>query len=52
MQTLRCPHCHQPLQLELFTSYLGRLGKGCTSAAKKKSSRANGRKGGRPKKKK
>jgi len=48
---LKCPNCKQEIPLSLFTSYLGSRSRGKTSEAKKLSSRLNGRKGGRPKKK-
>jgi hypothetical protein len=36
--------------MELFTAYIGRVGGRQTSKAKKRSSRLNGKLGGRPKK--
>ena len=48
---VRCPHCNKAIPLALFTAHLGSLSKGKTSEAKKRSSRLNGLKGGRPKKK-
>ncbi len=38
--------------MALFTRYIGKLGGSKTSAAKKLSSRENGKKGGRPRKQK
>jgi|ETN07SMinimDraft_1059922.scaffolds.fasta_scaffold621728_2 hypothetical protein len=49
---LKCPHCSKVLSLALFTAYLGSLSKGKTSERKKRSSRENGKLGGRPKKQK
>ena len=48
---LKCPHCSKVLPLALFTAYLGSLSKGKTSDRKKRSSRENGKLGGRPKRK-
>ncbi len=48
---VQCPHCNKAIPLALFTAHLGSLSKGKTSEAKKRSSRLNGLKGGRPKKK-
>jgi len=48
---IQCPHCNKAIPLALFTAHLGSLSKGKTSEAKKRSSRLNGLKGGRPKKK-
>ena len=48
---VQCPHCDKAIPLALFTAHLGSLSKGKTSEAKKRSSRLNGLKGGRPKKK-
>ncbi len=48
---LKCPHCDKVISLELFTAYIGKIGGSKTSAAKKRSSRENGLKGGRPKQK-
>ncbi len=49
---LQCPHCKKTISLALFTAHLGSLSKGKTSERKKKSSRENGKLGGRPKKQK
>ena len=49
---LQCPHCKRALPLTLFTGYLGSLSKGKTSEKKAKSSRENGKLGGRPPKQK
>ena len=49
---IRCPHCNKAIPLALFTAHLGSLSKGKTSERKKKSSRENGKLGGRPKKRK
>ena len=48
---LTCPHCNRKIPLALFTAHIGRVGGSKTSEAKKRSSRLNGLKGGRPKKK-
>jgi len=48
---IQCPHCNKAISLALFTAYLGRLSRGKTSERKKKSSRENGKLGGRPKQK-
>jgi len=48
---IHCPHCNGRLPLSLFTAYLGRQSKGKTSERKKRASRLNGLKGGRPKQK-
>jgi hypothetical protein len=48
---VQCPHCNKAIPLALFTAHLGSLSKGKTSEAKKRSSRLNGLKGGRPKRK-
>ena len=45
---IRCPHCEKDIPLALFTSALGKM----TTPRKVKSSRENGRKGGRPRKQK
>ena len=47
---IQCPHCNKAIPLALFTAHLGSLSKGKSSEAKKRSSRLNGLKGGRPKK--
>jgi len=49
--SLRCPHCRKELPMALFTTFIGKIGGSKTSEAKKRSSRLNGLKGGRPKKK-
>ena len=48
---LKCPHCDKGIVLTLFTAYIGKLGGSKTSPAKKRSSKLNGEKGGRPPKK-
>jgi len=48
---VQCPHCHKAIPLALFAAHLGSLSKGKTSERKKKSSRENGKLGGRPKQK-
>ena len=48
---LKCPHCSKELPMALFTAYIGKVGGSKTSPAKKRSSRLNGLKGGRPKQK-
>jgi hypothetical protein len=48
---IQCPHCNKAISLALFTAHLGSLSKGKTSERKKKASRENGQKGGRPKQK-
>lgn len=45
---LRCPHCEENLSLDLFTAHIGKIGGSKTSELKKRSSRANGKLGGRP----
>jgi len=47
----KCPHCDKDIPLAVFTAYLGSLSKGKTSERKKRASRENGKKGGRPRKK-
>jgi hypothetical protein len=49
---LKCPNCQAELPLSLFTGYLGSRSRGKTSEAKKRASRLNGKKGGRPPKQK
>ena len=46
---LRCPHCNKVIPMALFTTFIGKIGGSKTSEAKKRSSRENGLKGGRPK---
>ena len=43
---MKCPQCRKEIPLSVFTAELGRR----TSARKAKSSRENGKLGGRPKK--
>jgi len=50
--SLRCPHCRKELPMALFTAFIGRIGGSQTSKAKKRSSRLNGKLGGRPKEQK
>ena len=45
---LRCPHCDKAIPVSLFTAHIGRIGGSKTSEAKKRSSKLNGFKGGRP----
>ena len=45
---MKCPHCQKEIPLAVFTQELGRR----TSVRKAKSSRENGKLGGRPKKQK
>lgn len=49
---IKCPKCQAGIPLSLFTAELGRRSKGKTSEAKKRASRLNGLKGGRPPKRK
>jgi hypothetical protein len=49
---MRCPHCQEEIPLAAYTAYIGKLGGSKTSDKKKLSSRENGKKGGRPRKKK
>ena len=48
---LKCPHCKKVISMALFTTFIGKIGGSKTSDAKKRSSRLNGLKGGRPKQK-
>ena len=48
---LKCPHCRKELPMALFAAFIGKLGGSRTSERKKRSSRLNGLKGGRPKQK-
>ena len=48
---LKCPHCTKVIPMALFTTFIGKIGGSKTSAAKKRSSKLNGLKGGRPKQK-
>ncbi len=52
MKSLDCPHCGKPVPAKLFAQLMGKDGGSKTSPAKRKSSRENGRQGGRPRKKK
>ncbi len=45
---LKCPHCNKVIPMALFTTFIGKIGGSKTSEAKKRSSRENGLKGGRP----
>jgi len=45
---LRCPHCDKAIPVSLFTAQIGRIGGSKTSEAKKRTSRENGKLGGRP----
>lgn len=53
---MKCPRCNQPLSegevLSLYGSLMGHRAKGRTSDRKRRTSRENGAKGGRPKKQK
>jgi len=51
MQLMKCPNCGKQLPLSLLAQGMGQVGGSQTSAAKKRSSRVNGQKGGRPKQK-
>ena len=46
---LKCPHCNKVIPMALFTAFIGKIGGSKTSEAKKRSSKLNGLKGGRPK---
>ncbi len=46
---LKCPHCDRGIPMSLFTKFIGKIGGSKTSEAKKRSSKLNGLKGGRPK---
>jgi len=48
---LKCPHCNKVIPMALFTTFIGKIGGSKTSEAKKRSSKLNGLKGGRPKQK-
>ncbi len=48
---LKCPHCKKGIPMAFFTAFIGKIGGSKTSEAKKRSSRENGQKGGRPKQK-
>ncbi len=54
LETLPCPYCHNEIPLNFYTKHFaakgGRLGGKSRSAAKRRASRKNGKKGGRPKK--
>ena len=49
---LKCPHCSKELPMALFAAFIGRLGGSKKSERKKRSSRLNGKLGGRPPKQK
>ena len=55
VETLSCPHCNREIPLshyaKVFAGKGGRMGGRSCSEAKKRASKENGRKGGRPKKK-
>ncbi|HSR54333.1 MAG TPA: hypothetical protein VLV83_26195 [Acidobacteriota bacterium] len=51
MELLRCPHCGEPIPPELIASHLGKMGGSKSTPAKRRASRLNGLKGGRPPKK-
>ena len=44
-------HCNKVIPMALFTTFIGKIGGSQTSEAKKRSSKLNGLKGGRPKQK-
>ncbi len=52
--SLPCPFCHQQISLSFYAKHFaaegGRVGGKSRSAAKRRASRENGKKGGRPKK--
>jgi len=48
---LKCPHCNKVIPMALFAAFIGKIGGSKTSEAKKRSSKLNGLKGGRPKEK-
>ncbi len=52
--SLSCPFCHQQISLSFYAKHFaaegGRVGGKSRSAAKRRASRENGKKGGRPKK--
>ena len=47
---MECPHCKQEISTTALATQMGKIGGSQASAAKKISSRENGRLGGRPKK--
>ncbi|MBP9786053.1 MAG: hypothetical protein KBC72_00475 [Acinetobacter sp.] len=47
---MKCPHCNKPINPKIIAAHMGKLGGSKTSESKKKSSAANGKLGGRPKK--
>jgi hypothetical protein len=48
---MKCPNCGHKLPVGLLAQGMGKVGGSRTSPAKKKSSRENGKLGGRPKQK-
>ncbi len=54
IETLPCPYCHNEIPLSFYAKHFaakgGRLGGKSRSEAKRRASRENGKKGGRPKK--
>ena len=48
---LDCPHCGEPIPLNMLAKAMGEKGGSQTSPAKKRSSALNGKLGGRPPKK-
>lgn len=47
---MKCPHCSKEIKDGLIAAHIGRRGGSRTSEAKRAAVRANGRKGGRPRK--
>ena len=47
----KCPNCGKEIPLSLLAQGMGKIGGSRTSRAKQKSSRENGKLGGRPKQK-
>ena len=49
---MQCPHCGGEIPLNMMAGQMGQVGGSKTSPAKKRSSRENGKLGGRPPKRK